>query len=90
MAIIGFNTTGKPKMIGSLIPKKPGTIDKRPNCLIRCDLQTVHIKITRPNVEPPPPKLVKKLLNGLVKIYGNSFPASNANNCCAVNTFPMK
>ena len=31
IAITGFNTTGKPKIIGSLIPKNPGTIDNFPN-----------------------------------------------------------
>ena len=67
--MIGFNTIGKPKIIGSLIPKNPGTIDKRPSCLIRFDLHTVTIRITRESVEPPPPKFVKKLLNGLVKIW---------------------
>lgn len=90
IAITGFNTTGKPKIIGSLIPKNPGTIDNFPNCLIRSDLHTVTIKITNDRVDPPPPKLQKKLLNGFVKIYGNALPASNAINCFAVNTLPMK
>ena len=73
-----------------MIPKNPGTIDNFPNCLIRSDLHTVTIKITNDRVDPPPPKLQKKLLNGFVKIYGNALPASNAINCFAVNTLPMK
>ena len=63
IAIIGFNTTGKPKMIGSLIPKIPAGSERRPKVFIRFDLATKAIKNTRPNVEPPPPKLQKKSEN---------------------------
>ena len=81
MIIIGFNTIGKPKMIGSLIPKIPGTMLNLPNTLIRSDLQNSSIQITSDSVLPPPPKFVKKFENGFVKICGNSLfgvPASNA------------
>ena len=73
--MIGFNTTGKPKMIGSLIPKIPGTSESFPSYLIRFDLQKRTMMITRESVEPPPPKLVKKFENGSVKMFGKSLPA---------------
>ena len=55
IAMIGFNTTGRPKIIGSLIPKIPGIIANFPSSRILLDLQTANITISNDNVLPPPP-----------------------------------
>ena len=78
IAIIGFNTTGKPNVTISLIPKIPGMMANRPSFFIRSDLARKTIRNTSDKVLPPPPKLPKKSPNGLVKIFGNGSPALNA------------
>ena len=84
---IGFNTIGKPNIIGSLIPKIPGTIDNLPNWVILLDLQNNNITITSESVLPPPPNVVKKSVNGPVNIFGNGKPACKASKFSIVNTF---
>lgn len=64
--INGFNTIGNPKMIGSLILKIAGPIDKRPNVFNSLDLERVN-KIHNPKVAPPPPKVITYDQNGCVK-----------------------
>ena len=68
IAIIGFNTTGSPKITISFIPKIPGTIDSFPNFFIRSDFPLNIISNTKDNVLPPPPKLQKKSENEPVNI----------------------
>ena len=68
IAIIGFNTTGSPKITISFIPKIPGTIDNFHNFFIRSDLPLKIISNTRDSVLPPPPKLQKKSENEPVNI----------------------
>lgn len=67
--IIGFNTIGRPKMIGSLIPKIPAGRDSLPKTFILSDLAKNDIIITRPSVDPPPPKLQKKSEKPAVKMF---------------------
>ena len=71
ITIIGFNTTGKPNVTISLIPKMPGIKANRPSFFIRSDFARKTIKNTRDNVLPPPPKLPKKSPKGPVKMFGN-------------------
>ena len=78
ITIIGFNTTGKPNVTISLIPKIPGIKANRPSFFIRSDFARNTIKNTRDNVLPPPPKLPKKSPKGPVKMFGNGCPALNA------------
>ena len=47
------------------------------------------IRKTKERVDPPPPKLVKKLLKALVKIFGNSVCALKASRFSSVRTVPI-
>ena len=53
-------------MIGSLILKIAGPIDKRPNVFNSLDLERVN-KIHNPKLAAPPPKLITYHQNGCVK-----------------------
>ena len=75
IAINGFNTIGKPKMIGSLIPKIPAGRESFPRVFKRLDFAKKAIMITSANVDPPPPKLQKKSENPEVKMFVISRPA---------------
>ena len=87
--IIGLSTTGSPKIIISLIPKIPGTMAKRPKVFIRLDLAIPTMRKTKAKVEPPPPKLVKKLLKPLVKMLGNGKPFLKASKFSVVRARPI-
>ena len=64
--INGFNTIGKPKIIGSLILKIAGPIDNFPKVFNYFDLERNN-RIHNPNVDPPPPKQITYDQNGCVK-----------------------
>ena len=67
--IIGFSTIGRPKMIGSFIPNIPAGRDNLPKTFNLSDFAKNDIIITRPRVDPPPPKLQKKSEKPAVKIF---------------------
>jgi len=53
----GFKTIGKPKIIGSLIPKIPGTSDNCDSFFTRWLLHTRIMTRINESVDPPPPKV---------------------------------
>ena len=53
--MIGFNTIGKPKIIGSLMLNSPGKIDNLPNDLYSSRFENRKIAIISPRVIPLPP-----------------------------------
>ena len=55
MINIGFNTIGVPKITGSLILNKDGTIQVFPKELAYLDFARNAIKIASPIVHPEPP-----------------------------------
>ena len=75
ITMITFNTIGKPKIIGSLIPKIPAGSAILPNVFRRLDFAINVIINTRPNVDPPPPKLQKKSENADVNTLVIGKPA---------------
>ena len=72
--ITGFNTIGKPKIIGSLIPKIPGINDNLPSSVIRFERQKKSIAMIRESVEPAPPKTANKSWNCPLMICGVPTP----------------
>lgn len=77
MMKIGFNINGKPKIIGSDIPKKAGTIPTFPTVLICLDLERTS-KIAKAKQDPHPPITTKYTQKGVVKILGKASPATCA------------
>ena len=69
IAKIGFNTNGKPKTTGSLIPQIPGTIENLAIALWSSRLENNNIAINNDSVIPPPPTTTKLVQNPLVKIF---------------------
>ena len=76
--ITGLRTIGRPKIIGSLMPKIPGATEIFARSLIRFELQNKSIAISRESVEPPPPKVAKKVSNSRLTMLGSAAPAANA------------
>lgn len=62
-AINGLNTTGKPKIIGSLMLNSPGGTAALPITRNCCDFAKKAINMAKPNVAPDPPIMTNALLN---------------------------
>ena len=68
MIKIGFKTIGVPKMTGSLMLNKDGTIHVFPKELAYLDLARNAIKIASPIVHPEPPIQINHWKNGSAAI----------------------
>ena len=69
---------GIPKITGSLMLKIPGARDNLVICFISSRFPTSNTAISRPIVTPDPPILIYISQNGIVIMFGTSFPASKA------------
>src|SRR5471030_615962 len=78
IAKIGLSMIGMPKITGSLMLKKPGPIDSLAISFISLRREAIITAISRQMVQPEPPILIYTSQNGIVMMFGTSWPCSNA------------
>ena len=78
---------GTPKIIGSPIPKKDGSIPIRPTVFNCFDFERTS-RIANANREPQPPIMTKYTQNGVVNTCGRASPAAFA--AALIDRFPSR